>query len=268
MADAIAAAIVTEETGAENPAVAAAAAASAPVVPDKFKNADGSVNTESLLASYVELEKKQGTPKADDKAAPATEQKVDETKPEEKKVEEPKSDVEQNVSEVLKANGLDLGEFNTEYAKDGTLSEDSYKKLAEKGFSKATVDQFIAGQVAASASLITEVKAIAGGDEAYGQMVEWAKASMKPEEIAEFNEAVSSGKPGIIKAAVQMMKSKYAASEGIDPSLINAGGKPSGEVFSSWNEVEAAMNDKRYGKDPAYTKMIEQKAIRSDVRKR
>ena len=50
--------------GDENPLAAAAAAAAsgskgdeAPVIPDKFKNEDGSVNSDGLLKSYSELEK-------------------------------------------------------------------------------------------------------------------------------------------------------------------------------------------------------------------
>jgi len=268
MADAAGVSIQTPETGPEAPAPVVAA----PVVPDKFKNADGTVNTDALLASYAELEKKQGAPATKEgEQAPAAE---GENKPEEKK-EPPKSEVEENVTTVLKAAGLDLGEFTAEYGKDGKLSDDSYAKLEAKGFSKATVDQFIRGQEAANVdtnataqAIITEVKAIAGGDEGYANMMAWAKDGLKPNEISEFNDAVSSGKPGIVKAAVQALKAQYEAAEGRDPTLIGGNARVTGDVFDSWEQVQEAMRDPRYGKDPAYTKGVEQKAMRSDVRKR
>lgn len=259
MADAASVAITTTETGPEAPAVV-----TAPVVPDKFKNADGSVNTEALLASYVELEKKQGAPAPKEGEQPAaeagTETKDGETPP--------ASEQEQAATEALKVAGLDISEFNTEFATDGKLSDDSYAKLEAKGFPRAAVDQFIRGAVATQAdaeAAIADVKSAAGGDEGYAQMVAWAATSLKPNEQAEFNEAVSSGKPGIAKAAVQALKAKFDASEGKEPALISGNAKVTGDVFRSWQEMDTAMSDPRYGKDPAYTQSIEQKAMRSKI---
>ena len=50
------------------------------------------------------------------------------------------------------------------------------------------------------------------------------------------------------------------------PTLVS--GKARGvatDAFRSTAEVVAAMKDGRYGKDPAYTKDVEQKLARSDV---
>lgn len=261
MADAVGTVIQSPETGPEAPVKEAAA----PVVPDKFKNADGTVNTAALLASYQELEKKQGAPAPKAGDPPATDDKA---KAEALKTEA-KTEVEANVDTVLKAAGLDLGVFNGEYAKDGKLSDDSYKALEAKGYSKATVDQFIRGQEAINAdatAALADIKSVAGGDEGYTNLTAWASQTLKPTEIAEFNEAVSSNKPGIVKAAVQALKAKFDATEGTDPKLLGGNFKSSTDSFRSYAEVTKAMSDPRYGKDPAYTKDIEQKVLRSNIR--
>lgn len=272
MADAVGTVITPAETPAIDPKAAEAAAAAeaakaavaAPSIPDKFKNADGSVNTEALLASYQELEKKQG-------AAP----KEGEEKPALKEGEAPKpadpSKEEKALTGVLKAAGLELTPFNEEFAKDGALSDDSYAKLEKAGFDKATVDTYIRGVQAANADVataITEIKAVAGGDEGYDAMTAWAAANLSKEQVAEFNEAVQSGKAGIAKAAVTALKASFDKAEGVEPSLIGGGGKPTGEVFRSWSEMETAMKDPRYRNDIAYTKDVEAKAMRSNVNQR
>lgn len=234
----------------------------APVVPDKFKNADGSTNVEALLASYSELEKKQSAPaeKKEGEQPPTAEGE----KPAEKA--EPSAE-EKAAAETLKSKGLELAPFNEEFAKDGKLSDDSYSKLEKAGFSKDMVDTYIAGvqaQNAANEATIADIKSVAGGDEGYANMLAWAKASMDAKQINEFNEQVS-GSPAVAKLAVQNMKAAFDAAEGREPALIGGTGKPSGEVFRSWVEVETAMKDPRYGVDPAYTKSVEQKAIRSKI---
>lgn len=237
---------------------AAAPAAEAPAIPDKFKNADGTVNTDALLASYTELEKKQSAPKADD------------TSTEEAPKADPSAE-QQAAQDTLKSKGLELEPFNAEFAKDGKLSDDSYSKLEKAGFSKSMVDTYIQGVQAmnnAAAASVADIKSVAGGDEGYQNMVAWAQQSLDAAQVAEFNEAVSSGKPGIAKAAVTSLKAAYDAAEGREPSLISGGGRPSGETFRSWTEAEVAMRDPRYGKEVTYTKEIEAKLLRSDIRSR
>jgi hypothetical protein len=68
------------------------------------------------------------------------------------------------------------------------------------------------------------------------------------------------------KMAVEWLMSKREAIEGVEPTLITGKARAaSKDEFRSTAEVVAAMKDERYGKDPAYTKDIEQKLARSNV---
>tara|TARA_R100000781_G_scaffold114405_1_gene85114 strand:- start:147 stop:788 length:642 start_codon:yes stop_codon:yes gene_type:complete len=105
-----------------------------------------------------------------------------------------------------------------------------------------------------------------GGQEDFAAVTEWAKSSLDPTEIENYNKEVNSGDYVRARNALQSLKFAYQNAEGIEPSLI--GGRISNnstDVFRSTSEVETAMNDPRYLVDSAYTKDVEEKMSRSDI---
>jgi hypothetical protein len=223
----------------------APAAPQAPSIPDKFKNKDGSLNTEALLKSYSELEKK-GV-----KVAPK-----EDTVPKDLKVSK-----EVKPKEVL---GDDLyTRIEAQYAESGTLSDELYTELASKGFSRKMTDAFIEGQKVVASKYEADVTAEVGGIEAYRTMQEWAAKGLQPEEIDMINEAVTSGSPAKARMAVGFLKSRYLESEGNPPSLVEGNAPSAGIGFESRDEYVEAISDKRYGKESAYTKSVEAKLAAS-----
>lgn len=235
----------------------------------KFKSHD------DLLAAYQELESKLGQ-KGD-------EPKGDAPSPDDTPKDEPKSDLPPDpqrdaVNGILEKAGLSLDGFEAEYTKDGQLSEASYQALAEKGFSKALVDQFIGERVAslekveAATEIITQaqidaVKAPVGGDEGYSQMMQWAAQNLTDSQKAAYDAVMESGDLGQIELAVAGLHAKYSASVGMEPSLVGgrATGSDAGDVFRSTAEVVKAMSDPRYRNDPAYIAEVEAKVKRSNI---
>ena len=68
------------------------------------------------------------------------------------------------------------------------------------------------------------------------------------------------------KMAVEWLIFKREAAEGVEANLVQGRAKAaSKDEFRSTAEVVEAMKDKRYGKDPAYTKDVEQNLARSSV---
>lgn len=213
-------------------------------LPEKFKSA------EDMAKAYSELESKLGAPKAAADApavAPAEASAAD-------------------AEKALAPSGLNLQDFNAEFAQKGELSTESYDKLAKAGYDKALVDQFIEGQRARANQFQSDIMSEVGGTEKYTEIVTWAKASLSPAEIEAYNEAVSSGQPEKAKLAAMGLNAKFTKANGSDPQRL-IGGQTTGsaDVFESMAQVTAAMKDARYKEDPAYRAKIQAKLGRSNV---
>jgi hypothetical protein len=210
-------------------------------LPEKFKS------PEDLAKAYEELEKKlgQGTKKEADTAEPPT---------------------TEEVKEKVEAAGIDFDALSTEFSTNGTLSDDSYKALADKGFPREIVDAYIDGQRALADNLRLSVVAEVGGEERYTEIVSWAAQNLKANEIQAFNNAVESGDVDVIKLAVSGLQSRFEAAFGTEPKLVNGDtGQKTGDAFRSTAELTAAMKDPRYKNDPAYREEVQRRLSHSNI---
>ena len=148
--------------------------------------------------------------------------------------------------------------------------------MAENGFPKEIVDAYIRGVKAqeeegtkTATADVQEVFAIAGGEEQYSKLVQWASTKLSPDEQEAYNKAVSSGDKYYAKLAVGRLVAEYEKEYGKDPALINGEATkaetPAG--YKNRSEMAEAMNDKRYGKDEQYTREVEQKVLSSGLMK-
>jgi hypothetical protein len=176
------------------------------------------------------------------------------------------------AEDVLKQAGLNLADFSKEFMDKGQLSEDSYTKLAAKGYSKEIVDDWIDGQKAKvelqrieGEKIVSEVHTVVGGKESYEVMVQWASQNLTQDEIKVLNEGLL-GDMAHAKIAAEMLKQKYTAVNGKNP-LLYMGTSPStsADIFRSKAELTAAMKDPRYQKDEAYRNDVVLKLGRSKI---
>lgn len=192
-------------------------------------------------------------------AAKADDATADEQEVLERIAKAPKED----VAAALKDNGLDFTKFEREYIANGDLSESSYKELEKAGITKKHVEAYLRGNEALMQQTITEITDMAGGMEGYRSVIQWAADNLPEEEITAYNEAMNSGNKPLIKMAVSGLVSRYRASEGSEPELVKgrapAANSGAGAGFASKEEMIAAMSDPRYGKDSAYTRVVERK---------
>jgi len=218
-------------------------------LPEKFKSA------EQMAEAYASLESKLGSNEQ-------TQETTEETTPEVTREAEASE-----VKQVLDKAGVDFNALQSEYTEQGEVSADSYAKLEEAGFSKDLVDSYIKGQESLNANYEKAVYDTAGGQEAYGELIQWAGDNLQQGEITAFDKAVSSGDVDMVKMAVSGLQTKYQAAEGTDPTLLSEGqsSNSTGGVFNSWAEVTAAMNDTRYESDVAYRQKISAKLGRSQL---
>lgn len=219
-------------------------------LPEKF------ATVEAFAQSYTELEKRLGA--GDTKPAATTTEPTATTIP-------TKTDAAAAVTEA----GLDFEALNTEYAKDGKLSDATYEKLAKAGVTKTVADSYIAGQEALASQTRTQVFSVVGGEEAYTEMVSWAKDNLEAADIDAYNTAMNAGNISSMKLAVEGLRARFVAANGSTPTLLGgrsgSGPAASGDVFRSTHELTTAMKDPRYAADPAYREDVRQKLSRSSI---
>lgn len=238
---------------AEGQVTAPAATTEAPAerpawLPEKFKT------VEELAASYTELEKKIG---GGEKPA---------EKPAATSTEIPKPDA---ARAQVEGAGLDFDAVSAEFTKDGKLSDATYETLAKGGINRAVADQYIAGQQALANQTRGQVFSAAGGEEAYTEIVSWAKDALDGADIDAYNAVMSSGNINSMKLAVEGLRARFTAANGSAPKLVGGGsghgGQAQGDVFRSNAELTTAMKDPRYATDPAYRKDVADKLGRSSI---
>ena len=218
----------------------------------KYKDA------QELEKAYVELQKKLGSNESEDvEQTSATEDETEETS------------LSDGASLISSAN-------DEYYANDGKLSEETLEKFSGMS-SKELVEAYLEvqntdafknqGEVAdLSEADINNVKNFAGGEAQYDNLITWADSNLDAKAKEAFDSIVNTGSVDAIKIAVSGLKSQYEAANGYEGKMYT-GKAPKGntDVFRSQAELVAAMNDKRYDRDPAYRQDIIEKLDRSNL---
>lgn len=235
--------------------------AAAPVIPDKFKAADGSLDQAKLLASYGELESKlsQGKPA---EAAPAAQEAAPdaEAKPgakiERKEGEAASADTPSPLTTALDA-------VKTAF-EGGELTDDHLKPLLDAGLPREMIDTYFAGLRAIESTIELTAHQVAGGKDAFEAMRSWAATALTDAELDDYNTRAAN--PQTAKQAVEWLAAKHATANPSEGRLVEAdpaSGATGGDTFGSQHEVTVAMSDARYKVDPAYRQAVAEKLQRS-----
>ena len=218
----------------------------------KFKDA------EALEQAYIELQKKLG---ANDSENTESVQEEPETK-EEEEVKEEESNP--NFELLNKASE----EF---YSNDGQVSAETLEELSKLD-SNELISAYIQmqGQKQPSNDLTdvqaSEIRSLAGGDEAYNQLTQWAADSLDESFITAYDNIVETGNVQMIQLAVAGLKAEYEKANGFEGQMLTGkAAQPNVDVFRSQQEVVQAMSDPRYDRDPAYRQDLFAKLERSNI---
>ena len=219
----------------------------------KFKSQD------DLLKAYNELQKKLSTPSEGD-----DEESGEEAAPEAVEEAPESTEIDENVrnfvdiSQRFDANG---GLTEEDMA---TLSSMDSKTLVETYFKYHAAQTSNAQAQAATQAEMTAIRQSVGGDEAYGEMIQWAGSNLNEAEIDQFNAVVATNNPAAIKYAVESLSNRWKGAEGFEAPLVTGRKAPSKEkAFRSQAELARAIADPRYSTDPAYRMDVEEKLARS-----
>ena len=209
-----------------------------------------------LEKAYMELQTKLGEQSAED-----TEQvSAEDEQPEETK---------------LSDGATLITDAQQEYYDNGNkLSDETLAKFSEMSSSELLqayieLNQDAPEQAEAadiSEAQISEIKQSAGGEQAYSNVVNWAKSNLDSSQTDAFDEVVNTGSVQAIKLAVAGLKAEYDKANGVEGRMVTGKTAPNrGDVFRSQAELVSAMNDSRYDRDPAYRQDAIEKLDRSDL---
>ena len=202
-------------------------------VPGKFIMEDGSVDVESLVKSYTELERGLSAP--------------------EEGAETPET---QDTGYIITP---EQGEaYSMELQENGDLSDESYDTMEAQGLPRDMVEQYVQGQLALAAQQEAQLLEGVGGAENYGALTEWACENLSESEIDAYDSMVETGDAAQIQMAIAGLHARYQQATG-RPTLLQGETGTSGasQAFRSWAEVTEAMKNPKYQSDPSYRKDIE-----------
>jgi len=224
----------------------------------KYKDA------QELEKAYVELQKKLGDKGSKDSPEAGDSEDSEEVESEEDQQDEDETEIDTSKDGILdelwkQANG-------DKYSKE-TLEE--LQKLDSVDI--ADMHLRYRQQVEQSRPQITEsqaqdLKNVAGGDQQYGEMLQWAKDNLNPQEVEMFDTVIERGDPLAAFFAVRSLSYRYLDSQGREGTMVT-GTAPRGDgsQFNSQAEVVEAMSDPRYDRDPAFRQKVMKKLERSDI---
>lgn len=179
-----------------------------------------------------------------------------------KKPEEaPKTDAQLQAEQ---ATGFDLTPFSDEFTTTGKLSDESYKKLEEKGFTRGTVDTYIAGVQAQVERRNNALASTVGGVDNYNAIIKWGAGVLTEAEKVQAVKLLSGSDEAAATTYLAGLNARFVKEVGKDPSKRSGGGGSSAsDVFASRAEQMKAMRDPRYHTDPKYRAEVTEKSIRS-----
>ncbi|QDH94169.1 capsid assembly protein [Escherichia phage vB_EcoP-Ro103C3lw] len=172
--------------------------------------------------------------------------------------------------EAGKVTADDITAIKAEYASKGELSEASYAKLAEAGYTKRFVDSFVRGQEALAEQYAAGVVRYAGGAEQFNRILSHLEANDKSTKEA-LESAIIRKDLATAKAILNLAGRNLGKTRGVAPQrTLTTQGKPAvaapkvqTEGFSSKSDMIKAMSDPRYLRDAAYTNSVRTKVAAS-----
>lgn len=167
----------------------------------------------------------------------------------------------------LVAKGVDFAALEAEYQQTGSLSQDSYNKLANAGYPKTVVDSVLAGWEAKTTQLVNAVITHAGGEESFKRMQQYI-ATQDTALKDTYNHAIQNGDLGQIKLVLDGIKARMDKAYGTaNPTILAGTGSASGVPvgYQTTAEMVKDMSDPRYQKDAAFTREVYKKVQASPL---
>ena len=182
--------------------------------------------------------------------------------------------LEQQQEQLLAGKYQNAQELEKAYVelqrKLGGQSEDEEPDVPEEAEQETEEEETEVEEEETEVSMTTEdiqvLKNLVGGDEAYGEMIQWASENMSEQEQQAYDYVMDLNDPWAAFFAVKALQNSYNNANGFEGELLT-GKSPSTpvDVFRSQAEVIQAMSDPKYDSDPAYRNDVFEKLDRSNL---
>ena len=216
-------------------------------VPEKFEGK----SIEEVIKSYQELERFKGAPKEEE----------EETEEQNEEPKEPKDLHSEEDTAKYK-------EYVDYYKENGSLTEEQYKELADKGYDKKVVDDEIDYyNYKYNKALDSVLEPLEGGQEKFKEVALWANKTKTPEQVKEFNDILSKVPKLAQQAMLKGLYEEYSDSGNVTegPIHTNAPITQGTKGYKNESEFFKDMNNPSYKNDRLYAKQVEEKLGRSDT---
>jgi len=234
-------------------------------------------STEDLETAYLELQKKLGDAPVTENIEPTTEKEYQlYTDDGNVNYDTANELYGEQLGDLFKSNEIDPFEMSKHFEENnGTLSDDMYDKLATAGLNKEIVDNYLAGvkgqlgtepqQPVLSDAEVKDLKNIAGGEQEYEQLMNWAGNNLTEQDAKSYDEVLATGNKAAISFAVKALMGQYEDANGRDSNIVT-GKQSSTENYRSMAEVVRDMNKPEYQTDEAFRDDVIRKLAQSNLK--
>jgi len=148
-----------------------------------------------------------------------------------------------------------------EFFDSGALTQATMDGLAQAGYPREVVEQYIAGQKALHDQQVAQAHAVTGGPEGYQKMALWATQNLSQAEVDAFDQVMVEGAPATAQMVLAGMWAKYQAAGGVAPGESVDPARPlqarpttTGAVrpYTSMAELVADQMKPEYNTDPSF----------------
>ena len=172
------------------------------------------------------------------------------------------------VGNLLEQGNVDYASMNDYWQQKGEITDAHYAELEQAGFPRQIVDAHLDGLRDQAAVTERDAYAIRDsyGADNFANMQQWASQNLTDAEKAAYSSGINSTNIEQVKLTVAGLHARYVANVGQEPDLLS--GRPvsgGSDIFESTSQLEDAMNDPRYRKDPAFRARVEDKLGRSSI---
>ena len=225
----------------------------------KYKDA------QELEKAYVELQKKFGDKGSGDSSEAGDSQDSEQVESKEG------GEKEEETKEDTASNGLLYTLWEQANSKESYQKEtvEALNKMSPIELADAHLkfrEQVERSKPQITEQQVTELKGVAGGEQRYSEMLQWATENLSESEVKMFDTVMDQGNPLAAFFAVRALSYRFNDAKGYDGKMVTGRSPRSdGDQFSSQAEVVEAMSDPRYDRDPAFRNKIMKKLERSNV---
>ena len=233
---------------------------------------------EELESAYIELQKKLGespTEEVEPESESEYELYTDDGNVNYETANELYGD---QLGNLFKDNNIDPFAMSKHFEENGgTLNDEMYEQLQKAGLSKNVVDNYLDGvrnevgynpdpaEPALSEADVNELKGLAGGEEGYKNLMEWAGNNLGEDAAKDYDAVLATGNKSAVKFAITALLGKYEDSMGRDSKIVT-GKESSTENYRSMAEVVRDMNKPEYRTDEAYRDDVLRKLAQSNLK--